>query len=1285
VTTDIVSNPTAPFKVYLSPGEDGFVHVPDANTLFAGTFARTGSDLTITATDGNTSFVVPQYYNGDAPASLMSPNGALLTGDVVAQLAGPRFRSQFAQAATTPPEPPIGQVETLTGQASAQRPDGSKVGLGLGAAVYQGDVVETGVGSAVAITFTDRTVLSLGDSARMTLDKFVYSQGGAANGTVINFVQGTFTFIAGQVAPTGDMRIETPVATMGIRGTTGIVRVVINSGESYFTLVNDPPPSNAVGAFDVNNKLTGALIKAFRQTGELLVVRNAAGEFQELTKTPTDLQFEQQALGLAYTAFSVGGGRIERGEAPVNIRPGEVPLDPGGPGQPGVPGQPGTPDNTPPPPPAQPPLERRGELDGAPSETLTRLAQEGATGSLTLSSEVSTRLISLIGETGFDQGGFDIDGSVNSVVPLLNEVTFENTGTSSSSTSSPSTIALLNPTGVTFNPPPSIALPGSPSILEDNAIGVTGISIGDPNNAIVTVSIVSLSTTTLGTTAGLTFSVGDGLNDESMTFTGTVTDINAALAGLTYTPTFNNDGVGGITITVSDGASSVSQNLVVTITPVNDAPVVSAPATGSGRTDAGSFSVNLLQNATDPDRGAALSIANVVGLVAGLTLAGSTLTVDPSNAAYLSLAEGQQQSITISYDIIDGQGGSVAQTATITLTGVNDAPTVTGAIVANGTEDGGSLVVNMLANAADVDIGAVLSVNTVQGLVAGVTLVGTTLVVDQNNASFQSLGVTDTRVINVTYTIADQFGASVAQTASVTIQGVNDAPVATPLVRNYSAGTPVRDVIDLLASITDIDSPPALLGLTSISAGFPQGAIIGPGNTASIYPTSFDHFLLGADQIRTYVVTFTASDNQGGNVANTLTINVQGLNDAPLVTFTPGTYWVGNVGGFTYNNYNFNDIDGSAANPSTGDTYTLIASGLPVGMSFINGVGTQVAGLQPGTALLSGAPGIAPDAYNIPFTATDAAGLSVTANGLIVVTDAIAPNGGGTLDFSASISRVILLGLTGNDTLIGGSANDLLNGGVGADIINGGLGLDVADYSFANVGNAYQGGITASLAANTVIGFGADGNDTLVNIEGIRGSSFADTITGTTGADFIDGNAGNDILISGGGADTILGGAGADTIRISDGNFVLLDGQSSIGQNGNEVNVLQLDAGLSLDLTAISNTAIRNIQEISLENGAGNNTLTLNFTDVFELTSFPVNTQFSFTHSPDHTVVIAGDAGDVVNLSSAGGAGTWQTTGQDLTYVSSGNTALYSIYDYVSGGQVLASVAIEQSVTQNVT
>jgi VCBS repeat-containing protein len=672
------------------------VHVPDAKTLFSGTFARTGSDLTITATDGNKSFVIPEYYNGEAPADLMSPNGALLTGDVVAQLAGPRFKGQFAQAATTPSEPPIGQVETLSGQASAQRPDGSKVGLGIGAAVYQGDVVETGVGSAVAITFTDRTVLSLGDSARMTLDKFVYSQGGSANSTVINFVQGTFTFIAGQVAPTGDMRIETPVATMGIRGTTGIVRVVINSGESYFTLVNDPPPSNAVGAFDVNNKITGSLIKAFRQTGELLVVRNAAGEFQELTKTPTDLQFEQQALGLAYNAFSVGGGRIERGEAPVNIRPGEGPLDPGGPaqpGQPGIPGQPGTPDNTPTPPPAQPPLERRGELDGTPSETLTRLAQESGSSALTLTNEINTRLISLIGETSFDQGGFDLDGSVNSVVPLLNEVTFGDSGTQSQLTSNPSTIALLNPTVIAFNPPPSIVLPGSPSILEDNAIGVTGITIGDPNNAIVTVSIVSLSTTTLGTTAGLTFSVGDGINDESMTFTGTVTDINTALAGLTYTPTFNNDGVGGISITVDDGNASVTQNLVVNITPVNDAPVVSAPVTGAGRTDAGTFSVNLLQNATDPDRGAALSIANVVGLVAGLTLVGTTLTVDPANAAYLSLADGQQQPITITYDVIDGQGGSVAQTATITLTGVNDAPTVTGAVVANGTEDGGSLVV----------------------------------------------------------------------------------------------------------------------------------------------------------------------------------------------------------------------------------------------------------------------------------------------------------------------------------------------------------------------------------------------------------------------------------------------------------------------------------------------------------------------------------------------------------------------------------------------------------------
>ena len=70
---------------------------------------------------------------------------------------------------------------------------------------------------------------------------------------------------------------------------------------------------------------------------------------------------------------------------------------------------------------------------------------------------------------------------------------------------------------------------------------------------------------------------------------------------------------------------------------------------------------------------------------AGVSLAGTTLTVDPSNPAFNHLAAGASQSIVVGYNVIDVHGAVVAQTETITITGTNDAPVVTAALTARPT------------------------------------------------------------------------------------------------------------------------------------------------------------------------------------------------------------------------------------------------------------------------------------------------------------------------------------------------------------------------------------------------------------------------------------------------------------------------------------------------------------------------------------------------------------------------------------------------------------------------
>ncbi len=105
--------------------------------------------------------------------------------------------------------------------------------------------------------------------------------------------------------------------------------------------------------------------------------------------------------------------------------------------------------------------------------------------------------------------------------------------------------------------------------------------------------------------------------------------------------------------------------------------------------------------------------------------------------------------ITVTYNVTDELGASVPQTATITITGTNDVPTVWVALSASGTEDAAAVVVNLLDGAADADASALLSVTAVQysvngGLAsstapAGVSLTGASLSVDPTDPSFDSI------------------------------------------------------------------------------------------------------------------------------------------------------------------------------------------------------------------------------------------------------------------------------------------------------------------------------------------------------------------------------------------------------------------------------------------------------------------------------------------------------------------------------------------------------------------
>jgi hypothetical protein len=267
--------------------DSAVVTIPDAHFLFTADFKRKGPDLVLTGEDGR-KVLVPDYFRHEKQPDLASPEGALLSADLVEILAGPRTPGQYAQdmqAGAPAGPPPIGRVETLTGSASAVR-NGVAMELNVGDLIFQGDVVQTRTDSTLAIAFSDGSAFTLNENARMVLNEFVYDPNSTSNSAVINLVQGTVSFIAAQVAKTGNMRVETPTATMGIRGTFVTVSVSSTDGHTVASLGMETDSSGLqhAGAFTLTNRITQQQVTV-SDVGSMYAV-SPMGSISESAKPP---------------------------------------------------------------------------------------------------------------------------------------------------------------------------------------------------------------------------------------------------------------------------------------------------------------------------------------------------------------------------------------------------------------------------------------------------------------------------------------------------------------------------------------------------------------------------------------------------------------------------------------------------------------------------------------------------------------------------------------------------------------------------------------------------------------------------------------------------------------------------------------------------------------------------------------------------------------------------------------------------------------------------------------
>ncbi len=227
----------------------GTIRLDDAALLFRGEFARVGADLVIG--DAFHRVVVHDYFRVEARPRLEAPNGAALSESAIEALSLHPHGEQVAQAGAPEGNGPIGRVQTLTGTATVIR-NGTSVTLQVGDLVYKNDALQTGRDSSLAVSFLDGTLFNLASDARMVLNGMVYAEGGSGNSALFDLVQGTISFVAGKVAKTGDMKVGTPVATMGIRGTAVHIQIEADGGNTRFSVMTEP--DGTVGRFEVYDR-----------------------------------------------------------------------------------------------------------------------------------------------------------------------------------------------------------------------------------------------------------------------------------------------------------------------------------------------------------------------------------------------------------------------------------------------------------------------------------------------------------------------------------------------------------------------------------------------------------------------------------------------------------------------------------------------------------------------------------------------------------------------------------------------------------------------------------------------------------------------------------------------------------------------------------------------------------------------------------------------------------------------------------------------------------------------
>jgi hypothetical protein len=692
---------------------------------------------------------------------------------------------------------------------------------------------------------------------------------------------------------------------------------------------------------------------------------------------------------------------------------------------------------------------------------------------------------------------------------------------------------------------------------------------------------------------------GDTLSLSNLT-TNHGTVVNNNNGSFIITPFAHYNGTISLAYNVIDGrGSSVARTQSFTLAAVNDAPTGTATASLAAGTEDTAYTVsaaNLLAGFSDSN-GDTLSASDLTsnhGTVVNNN--NGTFTVTPT-ANYSG-------AVSLTYNVVDGNGGSVTGTRSFTLANINDIPTgAATASLAASTEDTAYTVraTNLLLGFSDVDADT-LSISDLT------TNHGT--VVNNNNGTFMIMPTINySGAVSLVYNVTDGQGGSIAGTQNFTLAAINDAPTGTvtaTLVAGIENTAYTVSADNLLLGLNDADAD--TLSVSNLITN--HGTVVN-NNNGSFTITPSTHYN------GTVNLTYNVVDGNGGNIARTQSFTLAAVNDAPTGAATLSLAAGTEDTAYTIRSTNlllgFSDADGDTLSVSdlttnhgivvnnNNGTFMITPSAnysgaVRLAYNVIDGRGGSVARTQSfnlaavndaptGAATASLAAGIENTAYTVSaanlllgFSDVDADNLSIanlTANHCTVVN-----NNNGTFTITPSANYSGAVGLTYNVT-----------DGKGGSIVT------TQKFTLSSVLDKLN--VVGTNNKDSLQGDQIDVNSD----DYLAGLAGNDTLSGLGGNDTLLGGLGNDSLNGGNGADLLNGGKGKDNYTLSENSAAsdtikIISGDSSVKMadkingfelitgNGNDSDKLDLPSNIiAVNVAAVNGSDVANIRSHHILNG----------------------------------------------------------------------------------------------------